>query len=502
MTSPEWAHYNLFEYEKVLAKREWDALISQADPTGLSSDDLLLDRSTYFHQIGGSPTSQAITEALHHAERGSRPNRQATRYLVHGLHEYKGKFNPQMARALINAIDPSATSLMDPYCGSGTTLVEGMRLGLSVTGIDQNPLAVWISQIKVDALRLARSEGLVERFTRLTTRVTRAMEGAQEAGRAATPDWVSAEDDAYLRHWFPESVLASLWAGLRECRGANDPVSSIVEVCMSNIVRQVSWQLPEDLRVRRRPSSWHPPSVAEVFSPAADLGVRALSELEHAPAPWKWQSAAVHAGSSRDAGLVSAAWPEGRRIVVTSPPYATALPYIDTDRLSIILFGLAPATQIRRLEQELTGSREWSTTEAARWMGAWTENASDLPDEILRVLAQIEANNRDTDAGFRRKAVPSLLYRYFAQMGETLDALAQVMRSGEHVVMVVGNNRTGSGSQQVSIPTPHLLGLLAATRGYDYTERISLETWARYGMHSKNAVNGEDAVVMTLSGNL
>ncbi len=499
MTSAEFADYNLFEYEKRLAARELESLTSHGDRQGLGAVDVVRGRATYFRAVAGVPTIQALTEMFHHAERGSRPSRQATRYLVHGLHEYKGKFNPQMARALINAIDPNATALMDPYCGSGTTLIEGRRLGLPAAGIDQNPLAVWISRIKVGTLELAGTQDLVERFDSLAKRLTQAVQAAQDSGRAIAPSVVDEDDEAYLRHWFPEAVLAALWEGLRVCREAADPVADVAQLCLSNIVRRVSWQLPEDLRVRRRPATWVPPAVSDLLSDALKRARLAMGEVANAPALSPDSEASVHLGSSRDADLVERAWPEGRRLVVTSPPYATALPYIDTDRLSIVLLGLTPAKEIRRLEQQLTGSREWRTSEANFWSEAWTTNTAALPDEILEILDRIELSNRASNAGFRRRAVPPLLYRYFAHMGETLDAMTTTMRPGEHVVMVVGSNRTGSADRQIEIQTPELLGQLSATRGFEYTERISFETWARYGMHSKNAVNAEDAVVMTVA---
>lgn len=498
MTAVEFAEYSMFEYEKRLAARELEALTSTAGSFEADVADLLRDRSTYFRTVDDVPTVQALAESVHHSERGSRPTRQATRYLVHGLHEYKGKFNPQTARALINTIDPDATALMDPYCGSGTTLIEGMRLGLAATGIDQNPLAAWISRIKVQTMALSGQEGLVQRYDALVERLIDGVRAAQASGRAITPPDVDAGDDDYLRRWFPEPVLAALWEGLRLCRETADPVADVAMLCISNIVREVSWQLPEDLRARRRPVGWVPPSVGDLLVETLSRARYAVVETVNAPTLATVPTAVVHRGSSRDAALVERAWTEGRRLVVTSPPYATALPYIDTDRLSIVLLGLAPAVEIRRLEQQLTGSREWRTSDANSWRDALAQNSAGLPDDILDVLDRIETNNQKTDAGFRRRAVPTLLYRYFAHMGETLDALARTMTSGEHVVMVVGSNRTGSGDHQVEIRTPELLGRLSESRGFTYSERIPLETWARYGMHSKNAVSTEDAVVMTV----
>lgn len=499
MTAVKLAEYGMFEYEKRLADRELKALTGTTE-TDSEAATRVRERSTYFREAAEVPTAQARTEKAHHTARGSRPTRQATRYLVHGLHEYKGKFNPQTARALINVVDSEATALMDPFCGSGTSLIEGMRLGLTSTGIDQNPLAAWISRIKVRTLTLAGEKNLVERFDLLAQRLVDAVQAAQEPGRAVTPLHVDCDDDAYLRNWFPEAVLAALWAGIRICDETDHPVADVARLCISNIVRQVSWQLPEDLRVRRRPASWVAPSVPELLTKALARARFAIVETAGAP-ELNAETAAttVHFGSSRDARLVESAWPAGRRLVVTSPPYATALPYIDTDRLSIVLLGLAPATNIRRLEQDLTGSREWRTRESRLWYEALNSNTSNVPDVILEVLSRIEENNRLTDAGFRRRAVPGLLYRYFTQMGETLDALAGTMMSGEHVVMVAGSNRTGAGTHQVEIRTPELLGQLAENHGFNYSERIPLETWARYGMHSKNAVDAEDAVVMTVA---
>ena len=63
---------------------------------------------------------------------GSGHNRQATRYSVHGLHEYKGKFNPQVVRALLNILGIGESDrVLDPFCGSGTTLIECAHMGVA-----------------------------------------------------------------------------------------------------------------------------------------------------------------------------------------------------------------------------------------------------------------------------------------------------------------------------------------------------------------------------------
>ena len=76
-------------------------------------------------------------------------NRRNLRYGVHGLHEYRGKFFPQLVRSLINSEKlESGTNILDPMCGSGTTLVEAEILGCNAFGVDMNPLSVLMSRAK------------------------------------------------------------------------------------------------------------------------------------------------------------------------------------------------------------------------------------------------------------------------------------------------------------------------------------------------------------------
>ena len=72
-----------------------------------------------------------------------------TKEYTHCYHNYPAMMIPQIARRLIEEYKPEgAKRLLDPYCGSGTSLIEGMLAGLGVTGFDLNPLAVFISGVK------------------------------------------------------------------------------------------------------------------------------------------------------------------------------------------------------------------------------------------------------------------------------------------------------------------------------------------------------------------
>lgn len=54
-------------------------------------------------------------------------------------------------KEIINA-DPTTSTVLDPFCGSGTVLCEGQKLGLNVMGFDINPMAVLIATVQLEGI--------------------------------------------------------------------------------------------------------------------------------------------------------------------------------------------------------------------------------------------------------------------------------------------------------------------------------------------------------------
>ena len=124
-----WHNYKYYPYEKDLALREIQSLLTPdlievsekgvnvKHPVAPEMAQRLVYFAGYTTELGLPPvnTMQRILEQVN----GSNTSRQATRYSAHGLHEYKGKFNPQVAKAILNifAAKPGQT-VLDPFCGS------------------------------------------------------------------------------------------------------------------------------------------------------------------------------------------------------------------------------------------------------------------------------------------------------------------------------------------------------------------------------------------------
>jgi DNA modification methylase len=82
---------------------------------------------------------------------------QTTSHVFHDLHYYKAKFFPRMVRATLGGaaqrLGPGPHRVLDPFAGSGTTLVEASLLGFPSQGYDLDPLSVMISRAKLTALK-------------------------------------------------------------------------------------------------------------------------------------------------------------------------------------------------------------------------------------------------------------------------------------------------------------------------------------------------------------
>src|SRR4051812_10189156 len=80
------------------------------------------------------------------------------RHPLHSMCSYLGSFPPRVPAKLIEELIPKGRTVLDPFCGSGTTLVEARLRGRGCIGIDRNPLAVAVAHAKLQPVTLEEIE--------------------------------------------------------------------------------------------------------------------------------------------------------------------------------------------------------------------------------------------------------------------------------------------------------------------------------------------------------
>jgi len=489
--------YRLWPYEDTLRMREIEKL---AATNAVTKDNHLavsvdcrhyapLRRLAFSHSIKeeqGAPekTWQAILE---NGIGLSEASRKDPKYVTHGLHQYKGKFYPQLAKSLINLAGlQDGARILDPFCGSGTTLLEGYLNGLASYGCDLNPLAAKIARAKVGILEL--NPALV---TESIDTLVEKLKGVPSELPIETNQFAIQAIDEILS-WFPQPVVWKLNWVLRAIRSVSAGIlQDFLEVILSDIIREVSQQEPDDLRIRRR---------KQPIQDADALGLfyqRLMTMYDRLVSFWSirgyspyrfWKPTTIAADARQRASFE--AMGVGRDsidFVLTSPPYATALPYIDTDRLSLLILLGMTATDRRPLEQHLTGSREITVSERMLFEAELNRD-NGLPGNVLTFLRDLYTTIAQADVGFRRKNMPALLLRFFLDMKKVLENVYWAMKPHTLAIVVLGDNTTNVNGRPVVIPTTKLVEDLARSVGLELLEEIPITVTTEDLFHIKNAI--------------
>jgi site-specific DNA-methyltransferase (cytosine-N4-specific) len=170
-------------------------------------------------------------------------------YATHGYFRYFGKLPPVVTRFAIEQglEDAPDGAVLDLMCGSGTTLVEGMLMGLDSVGVDVNPLSVLVSRVKTTLLPIKLLKQQLEDLHMPIRRDVSALRGQRTLfdDRDVCPDlsYVDAEQPCFPNkdYWFSESIARQLavikhyvWAV------SEDPLRAFFQVAFLSIVRRVS----------------------------------------------------------------------------------------------------------------------------------------------------------------------------------------------------------------------------------------------------------------------
>ena len=179
-----------------------------------------------------------------------------TTTFTHGLHRFAAKYVPQVPAWALDTFGSRAAVVLDPFMGSGTTLVEGVQRGGTSIGVDIDPLARFIARAKVtpvDHERItALAAELADRWRTPAATLQPPMPDIDELRPLVQPDpvglgAVAAGRDPHPRLHATTSAPSSWSCSVRPCAGCRTPTTS-----------------------RRRPtcrarSRKTPPTVADVF---------------------------------------------------------------------------------------------------------------------------------------------------------------------------------------------------------------------------------------------
>lgn len=222
---------------------------------------------------------------------------------VEGVHPYPAKFIADLPAAFLEALPvPQGGMVMDPFCGSGTTLAEAQRRGYTSLGVDLNPIACLMARVKTAPL----PSEILQSVNQVLT----------EADRDASSDVPLIPN---LSHWFQSPIQLTLARLTRAISRQPATHHDFLRLALSSIVVRVSNQ-DSDTRYAAIPKKVGASDVRNGFMRAAERLLSALQARDYPLAPAHIvQGDLLQADLSEFHGRIGA--------IITSPPYPNAYEY-------------------------------------------------------------------------------------------------------------------------------------------------------------------------------
>lgn len=292
------------------------------------------------------------------------------RELTHGFHSYPARFHPLLCRRILAESAQAGSVVLDPFVGSGTTLVEAAVRGASGFGVDANPLAVALATLKATPWHTDAQKLL---STRAQAVSARSLERVKLRTRSKTFGHQYDDPKFYDTHIFRELV------GLREeIEGEKEPIRGVLLLILSSILVKVSKQRSDSSgeAVERALGKGMP---SRLFARKADELVRSLAAFATAVPPGT-KLVDVRLGDARKMQHVKRATVD---LILTSPPYLGTYDYTEHHARRFGWLGL-DATLFDKAELGSRRRAAPATPEAA--MAQWQKDVDVFVAEFARVL--------------------------------------------------------------------------------------------------------------------
>jgi DNA modification methylase len=358
-----------------------------------------------------------------------------TKYCTHGIYKYPAMMVAPIVKRLMEKYAVLGESIiLDPFCGSGSVLVESVLHDCESYGIDINPLALLLAKVKTTPID---TESLIEEY-----------KGFGKFRNKKHPT-IKSPDFFNIDFWFKPDVIKKLqiiknWVNALE----DEKISDFFKIAFAETVRTTSNTRNGEFKLFRMPEKQlakHTPDVYLTFEKVVNHNIQKMEQFNDA-CPRKPKKPVILPEDSRTKTSIPS-----RKIdlIITSPPYGdsrTTVAYGQFSRLSLQWLGYdGIATSIDKIS--LGGERVKDNE--------FNLDSPSLRTAVSQIMEIDDKRSRDVLA-------------FYTDLNMCFKELDRVTHSGSVACIVVGN-RTVKG---VNIPTDDIISELMSVHGFEHDKTI------------------------------
>jgi site-specific DNA-methyltransferase (cytosine-N4-specific) len=337
-----------------------------------------------------------------------------TKNYTHCFHSYPAMMIPQVASRLLDRYGQKARLVLDPFCGTGTSLVEANLRGVSAVGVDLNPLACLIAQTKTTTINFKKLDLYLKDFNDFLF-AERFNHGDSGVNLPKFPN---------IDFWFDKQIQRDL-AKIKKYIGdvEETDVQNFFKVAFSEVVRESSWTRNGEFKLYRMTEEQRRRFQPDVFGSMEAKLARNRNGLQAFAVNKKSSQTTVHRKDSTET-----AFDEKFDLVLTSPPYGdsrTTVAYGQFSRLSNQWLDFENAAS---LDNRLLGGK--TCKEKVKF------ESKVLRETLCKIAERDEKRNCEVAS-------------FYADYQKSINNVSQMVKTNGFACFVVGNRKVKS----VNLPT-------------------------------------------------
>jgi DNA modification methylase len=381
---------------------------------------------------------------------------------THNFFKYPCKFIPEIPRWAINTYltNKNNAIILDPFAGSGTTLLEASLQNISSFGTEIDQVAKLVIKVKTTKLQK-------EQITNIKT-ITKKIINKINSNTIKETE-ILLPDINNLNHWFTDDVLKHLGYIYYSIQKISDKdIKDFMLVAMASIIKKVS--NADDISPKPYVSNKIKktiPSVSKLYEDTINRFIEAINQLQN-----------IDMGKVELGGDATHIPLKDNSIdlAVTSPPYINAFDYVRTMRLENLWLHLTNENDLLQSKKKYIGTESFCSKDEEKDLEIL--NDSELLNQYYSKIFDID----------KKRAL--VVKKFFEEMKKNLQEVYRVLKKDSKYIIVIGN----CCIRKVDIDSWKVLEDLSRVIGFTYINHISYEIQNPYIRIPRKGQGGKIAI--------